>query len=153
MREPPLPIYVGLLLHGETRKRSLFDKFYDLGLSVSDDRVLSISANLGNDISELCKSEVVVCPRQLRHGVFTAAAYDNIDHNPSSNTALGALHGTAITLFQHPCHTNSGEARIIESHVCSSHQRKRHFQKSTQMFYNWFCPRIKPKFQRLITVL
>ena len=35
MREPPLPIYVGLLLHDETRKRSLIDKFYDLGLSVS----------------------------------------------------------------------------------------------------------------------
>ena len=31
MREPPLPIYVGLSLYGETRKR----KFYDLGLSVS----------------------------------------------------------------------------------------------------------------------
>ena len=35
MKEPPLPIYVGLLLHGETRKRSLVDKFYDLWLSVS----------------------------------------------------------------------------------------------------------------------
>ena len=102
MREPPLPISVGLLLHGETRKRSLVDKFYDLGLSVSYDRVLSISADLGNDISELYKSEEVVCPRQLRHGVFTTAAYDNILHNPSSNTTLGALHGTAISLFQHP---------------------------------------------------
>ena len=30
VREPHLPIYVGLLLHGETRKRSLVDKFYDL---------------------------------------------------------------------------------------------------------------------------
>ena len=30
MREPPLPIYVGLLLHGETCKRSLVDKFYGL---------------------------------------------------------------------------------------------------------------------------
>ena len=37
MREPPLPIYVGLLLHGETRKRSLVDKFSDLGLAVSYD--------------------------------------------------------------------------------------------------------------------
>ena len=156
MREPLLPIYVGLLLHGETRKRSFVDQFYDFGLSVSDDRVVSISADLGNDISELCKSEGVVCPRQLRHGVFTTATYDNMnhhDHNPSSNTALGALHGTAISLFQHPCHTNSGEARIIESHVFSSHQGKRHFQKSTQMFHNWFCPRIKPKFHRLIIVL
>ena len=57
------PIYVGLLLHGETRKRSLVDKFHDLGLSVSYDRVLSISADLGNDISEHYKSEGVVCPR------------------------------------------------------------------------------------------
>ena len=77
MREPLLPIYVGLLLHGETRKRSLVDKFYDLGFSVSDDRVLSISADLGNDISELYRSEGVVCPRQLRHGVFTAATYES----------------------------------------------------------------------------
>ena len=49
IREPPLPIYVGLLLHGETRKRSLVDKFYDLGLSVSYDRVFSISDDLRND--------------------------------------------------------------------------------------------------------
>ena len=132
MREPPLPIYVELLLHGETRKRSLVDKFYDLGLWVSYDRVLSISADLGNDISELYKSEGVVYPRQLWHGVFTTAACDNIDHNPSWNTALGNLYRTTITLFQHPCHTNLGEARIIESHVSSSHQEKRHFQKSTQ---------------------
>ena len=145
MREPPLQIYVGLLLHGETRKRSLVDKLYDLGLSVSYDRVFSISADLGNDISE-----GVVCPRQLRHGVFTTAAYDIIFYSPSSNTALGALHGTALSLFLHPCHTNPGEARIIESHVSSSHQEKRHFQKSTKMFHHWFCPRIKPKFHRLI---
>ena len=78
--------------------------------------------------------------------------YDNIDHNSSSNTALGALHGTAISLFQHPCHTNPGEARIIESHVSSSHQEKRHFQKSTQMFHHRFCPRKKPKFHRLIVL-
>ena len=67
MREPPLSIYVGLLLHGGTRKRSLIDKFYDLGLSVSYDTVFSISADLGNDVSELYKSEGVVCPRLLRH--------------------------------------------------------------------------------------
>ena len=153
MSEPPLPIYVGLLLHGETRKRSLVDKYYDLCISVSYDRVSSISADLGNDISELYKSEGVVCPRQLRREVFTTASYDNIDHNPSSNTALGALHGTAISLFQYDsCHTNPGEARIIESHVSSSQQETRHFQKSTQMFNYWFCPRIKPKFHRLIVL-
>ena len=61
---------------------------------------------MGTDVSELYKSEGVVCPRQLRHGVFTTAAYDNIDHSPSSKT--GGLHGTAKSLFQHPCHTNPG---------------------------------------------
>ena len=105
MREPPLPIYVGRLLHGETRKRSLVHKFYDLWLSVSYmTRVLSISADLGKDISGLYKSEGVVCPRQLRRGVFTTAAYDNIDHNPSSNAAqqylYSSIHATQISARQ-----------------------------------------------------
>ena len=34
--------------------------------------------------------------------LFTTAAVDNIDHNPSSTTAKGSLHGTGISLFQHP---------------------------------------------------
>eukprot|EP00795_Rhopilema_esculentum_P003929 gene3929-15255_t len=34
--------------------------------------------------------------------MFTSAAIDNIDHNPSSSTALSAFHGTSISIFQHP---------------------------------------------------
>ena len=102
---------------------------------------------MGNDISELYKSECVVCPRQLRRGVFTTATYDNIAHNPSPNTALR----TAISLFQHSYHTNPGEARIMKSQVSSSHQEKRHFQKSTQMFHHWFCLRIKQTNSALIS--
>ena len=37
-REPPLPIYVGLMTHTETRKLTLVDKHYNLGLSTSCDR-------------------------------------------------------------------------------------------------------------------
>ena len=36
------------------------------------------------------------------HGLFTSAAIDNIDHNPSSNTAKSSFHGTSISIFQHP---------------------------------------------------
>lgn len=44
------------------------------------------------------------------HGsVFTTAAVDNIDHNPSSSTAKGSFHGTAISLFQHPDYEGDGE--------------------------------------------
>ena len=32
---------------------------------------------------------------------------DNIDHNPSATTAKDALHGTSLSLFQHP--TCTGE--------------------------------------------
>lgn len=46
--------------------------------------------------------EKVVCPPQLRGGVFTTAAVDNIDHNPSSTSAYDSFHGTGISLFQHP---------------------------------------------------
>ena len=40
----------------------------------------------------------VVVPAQLRCGVFTAGALDNLDHNPSSTTAEGSFHGTGIRL-------------------------------------------------------
>ena len=38
---------------------------------------------------------------ELKCGVFTTAAVDNIDHNPSSASAHGSFHGTGISLFQH----------------------------------------------------
>ena len=45
-REPPLPIYLGLMTHAETRKRTLVDKLYNLGLSISYDRVLELSTDM-----------------------------------------------------------------------------------------------------------
>ena len=45
---------------------------------------------------------------QLRRGVFTTSAVDNIDHNPSSTSAQGSLHGTGISIFQHPDSDCSG---------------------------------------------
>ena len=37
----------------------------------------------------------------MRRGLFTIAAVDNIDHNPSSATAKASFHGTGISLMQH----------------------------------------------------
>ena len=112
-REPPLPIYLGLLIHARTRKRGLIDKLYDLGLSVSYDRVLSISKDMGNEVCARYEAEHVVCPTNLRCGLFTTGAVDNIDHNPTSTTAQGAFHGTGISLFQHPTKNVLGEDRQI----------------------------------------
>lgn len=112
-REPPLPTYLGLLIHAETRKRGLVDKLYDLGLSISYDRIMQLSTALGNSICESFNTENVVCPAKLRNGIFTSAAIDNIDHNPSSTTAQGSLHGTAISIFQHPVKEGDGFERLI----------------------------------------
>ena len=111
-REMPLPIYIGLTLHAKTRSRDLVEKLHDLGLSVSYDRVLAISTDLGNSICHQYHQDDVVCPPSLRKGLFTLSAMNNIDHNPSSTTAHDSFHGTGISLFQQPTVQVSG--------VCSS---------------------------------
>jgi hypothetical protein len=49
---------------------------------------------------------------KLRFGLFTTAAVDNLDHNPSSTTAKDSFHGTAISLFQHTTESSTGAQRI-----------------------------------------
>lgn len=110
-RETPLPTYIGLLLHAETRKRGLIDKMSSLGLSISYNRVLEISTEMGNMVGARFREEQVVCPSILKKSLFTTSAVDNIDHNPSSTTATGSLHGTAISLFQHVTKENQGQER------------------------------------------
>ena len=43
----------------------------------------------------------MLSPPQLKGGLFTTAAVDNIDHNSSSTSAHDSFHGTGISLFQH----------------------------------------------------
>lgn len=59
-REPPLPVYIGAMIHTKTRKRGLIDKMFHLGLSVSYDRVLQISTDLGNTITKVCNYNILV---------------------------------------------------------------------------------------------
>ena len=107
-REPPVVQHLALLIHAQTRKKQLIDKLYNLGLCISNDRVLQISTELG---STFCTNNV--CPPKLRNGLFTTGCVDNIDHNPSSRTAKDFFHGTAVTLMQHPEENRSGENRAM----------------------------------------
>lgn len=112
-RESPLPIYVGLKIHGLTRGRNLIDTLFNLGLCISYDRVLGISTDVANAVCDRFERDGVVCPPVLRNGLFTTAGYDNIDHNPSSTTSRDSFHGTAISLIQHPTNDNLGTIREI----------------------------------------
>ena len=64
-RECPLPIYTAIKIHGVTRNRALIDAFYHLGLSISYDRLLSISTEIANNVVGRYESEGVVCPFKL----------------------------------------------------------------------------------------
>ena len=86
-RETPLAIYLGLKVHAETRKRDLVEKLSQLGISITYDRVLQISADMGNSVCQLYRLEQVVCPPKLKLDLFTTSAVDNIDVNPSATTA------------------------------------------------------------------
>ena len=112
-REYPLPVYVALKVHGETRKKSLIDAFFNLGLCISYDRLICISTDLANSVTSRFEEEGVVCPPNLRQGIFTTAGVDNIDHNPSATTAHDSFHGTAISLVQHPTTSSEGSDRGI----------------------------------------
>ena len=80
----------------------MINLLYSLRLFVPYDRVLTFSAELGNAAIAHFENIGAVVPPNLKIGVFTTSAVDNIDHNPSATHAESAFHGTGISLFQHP---------------------------------------------------
>ena len=110
-RETPMPLFLGMMIHAHTRKHELVDTLFQLGLSVSYDRVMDISMDMATAAASQYQNDGVVCPLILRNGLFTTAAVDNIDHNPSSNTAQDAFHGTGISLFQNREEESDGVQR------------------------------------------
>lgn len=110
-RETPLPLYVGLKIHTLTRSKELVDIMYKLGMSVSYERILQVLTNIANGVCEQFEAENIVCPMNLKHKLFTVAALDNIDHNPSATTTHDSFHGTSISVFQCPTSLNRGTER------------------------------------------
>ena len=100
-REPSIAVYLTQPIHSHTRKLNVVYSLCHLGLCISGDRLLDISAPMGNIAIKRYKKDGIVCPLNLRLGLFTTAAVDNIDVNPSSNQAMSSLHCTAASLHQH----------------------------------------------------
>jgi len=109
-QEKPLPLYIAMMMHAETRKRDLVDKLFHLGLCISYDRLLQISANMANGVCDRFDLQTGISPPALLGGLFTTAAIDNIDHNPGSTTTIASFHGTGISLVQHCTSDEQGTA-------------------------------------------
>ena len=71
---------------------------------------------LAQNLCKQFREENIVCLPSLRKELYTVAAIDSIDHNPSSTTATGSLHGTAIIIMQHVKMENPGETTDIQFH-------------------------------------
>lgn len=112
-REPPVPLYVGLNLHTQTRSKTLVNQMANLGISVSYKRVIEVENEIAASQCEQYRKDGVVCPNQLRNGLFTVSALDNLDHNPSSTTSQGSFHGTGISIIQQPTTDQPG---VIRNH-------------------------------------
>lgn len=114
-REPPLPIYIGLNIHTQTRSKKLIDKLALLGICITYDRVVELEHGLHLDMCKQFEMENLVCPANLKMGIFTIGALDNIDHNLSSTTAQNSFHGTGISVIQFPTEERPGVSRDTSS--------------------------------------
>ena len=91
-----------------TRKQDLVEMLYDLGLSVSCDRVLEISMDVGTKICNYY-NRLKSVPTTAEKGVFTTSAVDNINHQTSATTAKNSFNGTGISMF----HTSTPLTKLL----------------------------------------
>ena len=71
------------------------------GLCISYKRVEKIRNSIVTQLRAKHIKEDIVCPPALQKGLFTTAAIDNIDNDPSSTGAKLFFHGTSISILQH----------------------------------------------------
>ena len=70
------------------------------GLRTSYFRVQGIQDNITRQLCHPYLDEGIVCPRNIEEGLFTVAAIDNVDYDPSSVTAKCSFHETSISVYQ-----------------------------------------------------
>ena len=58
----------------------------DFGLSFSYHRLLEIQEGITKALLRRFRDENVVCPTQIKTGIMSVGALDNIDHNTSAPT-------------------------------------------------------------------
>lgn len=60
-REMPLPLYLGLKMYAQTRKRDIVDILFHVGICVSCDRVTEVLNDLANGVCTQYKMQQVIC--------------------------------------------------------------------------------------------
>ena len=111
----PTPhVYLGLMTQSHTRKHELVETLRRLGLSVSCDILMYISASIGDRYCLFYEKDDVVCPPQIKKPFFTTACVDNIEHNTSPCTTKESFRSTGIWVIQHPTADSLGVERHVD---------------------------------------
>ncbi|KAH3868806.1 hypothetical protein DPMN_031960 [Dreissena polymorpha] len=100
-RETQFPIFMGMPVYAKTSKKVLVELLNKHGLCIPYTRVLEVFAQLGDAAVERYIEEGLFRPSILRKGIFTTAAMDNIDHNPTSNIFIILPWNKQITFPTH----------------------------------------------------
>ena len=107
--EPPLAVFLALKLHSQKRSKKLVELLLKYALTMLYKKVLSIKSRFAQVIADHARNNAdIVCPTNLHQGIFTVAALDNLDHNPTSHTASSPFHGIGISIFQFPSSQTPG---------------------------------------------
>ena len=107
--ETPLPIYIALKIYATVRSRILIDILFSLGICVSYSRVLEITKYIG--MKAIHKYEKYDCyiPDNIKSGIFTVLAKDNIDLNARSTIIKSHFYGISMSILQFPSYSNPGQ--------------------------------------------
>ena len=95
LREPPVPLYVGLNVHSLTRNKGIIENLEKLGLSVSYARILQVENLLAHNISKQFQKEGIVCPPSLRHGLYTVGASTAVARAERNTLDVTTISGVA----------------------------------------------------------
>ena len=108
-RETSVTMYVGLKLYSTVRSKTIIEYLFHLGISISYDRILSITKSIYEVLRRNYVRHGIFLPRNLRKGCFVILVKDNIDKNASANLVHSHYHGTSVSLLQFPEWENQGE--------------------------------------------
>ena len=121
-RETPVTMYVGFKLYSTVRSKTIIDHLFHLGISISYDRVLSITKSLYEVLRRNCVQQNIFLPTNLEKGCFIVLVKGNIDKNASSDLFRSHYHGTSISLPQFSEWENQGESLEKFDYIDSVHK-------------------------------
>ena len=90
-------------MHAIDCQKDTINTFHALGMSISYDIVVDVRRVLALAVSKRLEDDGVVVPSNMKWGVFATGEVYNIDESGRFE-----LHGTAITLTNHPTRDNIG---------------------------------------------